>query len=592
MLLWLVVLACVPPAAATVRRETIGDGTVAVLAEDGSLHLEALPLPQEGLLKFTERLCGSQEVAEQVADVNDYPRSLLKGVRYRVPLSCLRPSLQVKTFLALFPEDGAEAEGWVHLVGSEGSHLPASLWRISEWFTGSGQNYPEIREFNRLDDENLQPGQRITIPTALLLPALRGAVPSTSAGSRSASARASQPQPQPRLAQAAPSVLSFERDSEGEYAVYQLRPGEALYTSVVVRFTGRLSGSDVNQLAGEIARRSDIADVTDIPIGYEVKVPVDLLLPEFLPEDHPRRVAWEADMSASDRFSNSVQAAGLEGITVILDAGHGGKDVGASKSGVWESLYVYDIMLRVRRQLLERTAAQVHTTTREGGAYTIRDREVLPFTQGHAVLTTPPYVIEQGVVSTNFRWYLSNSLYARARKNDIGSEKVIFLSIHADSLHPSLRGAMVYVPGLLPNPASHGKSEAVYTSRKEVREKPRVTWEQSERTKSLGLSRQLADDLLAAFRTHDLLIHENKPVRDRVRKGRRTQYVPAVLRYNEVPAKVLLEVGNLANDRDRALLQTQAYRERVASAIVTGILRYYDVPTDGSRAQRVASAER
>src|SRR5256885_11217725 len=27
------------------------------------------------------------------------------------------------------------------------------------------------------------------------------------------------------------------------------------------------------------------------------------------------------------------------------------------------------------------------------------------------------------------------------------SEKVVFLSIHADSLHPSLRGAMIYIPG-------------------------------------------------------------------------------------------------------------------------------------------------
>jgi N-acetylmuramoyl-L-alanine amidase len=63
-------------------------------------------------------------------------------------------------------------------------------------------------------------------------------------------------------------------------------------------------------------------------------------------------------------------------------------------------------------------------------------------------------------------------------------------------------------------------------------------------------------------------------VRDRIFRGRRP-WVPAVLRYNAVPAKLHLEVCNLANDEDRRLLQTTAFRERLAAAVVDGILLYF-----------------
>ena len=83
--------------------------------------------------------------------------------------------------------------------------------------------------------------------------------------------------------------LVYAEDSGGEYALYRLQAGEALYSSVVVRFTGRVFAEDVNAVAAEIAARSRIADVTDIPIGYGVKIPLELVQPEFLPAGHPRR---------------------------------------------------------------------------------------------------------------------------------------------------------------------------------------------------------------------------------------------------------------------------------------------------------------
>jgi N-acetylmuramoyl-L-alanine amidase len=64
-------------------------------------------------------------------------------------------------------------------------------------------------------------------------------------------------------------------------------------------------------------------------------------------------------------------------------------------------------------------------------------------------------------------------------------------------------------------------------------------------------------------------------VRDRIVRGRGSPWVPAVLRYNAIPAKVLIEVCNLANEQDRKLIQTRAFRERVARAVVDGLLSYY-----------------
>jgi N-acetylmuramoyl-L-alanine amidase len=51
--------------------------------------------------------------------------------------------------------------------------------------------------------------------------------------------------------------------------------------------------------------------------------------------------------------------------------------------------------------------------------------------------------------------------------------------------------------------------------------------------------------------------------------------VPAVLRYNAVPAKVLVEICNLANGEDRRLIQTREFRQQVAAAVAEALVRYY-----------------
>ena len=414
--LGLAVAATTPSAAAATLRVELGDGLVAAMGDDQRLVLEARPEAREGLLAFARRLCGDDGAAPSIAAENGDVAVLRAGVRYRVPFDLLRPELQRRLVEALFPADAPAADGWRHSSRGAGALGRESLWSLGEWFTGDGASFRAIREYNGLTEEEVAAGQVVTIPAELLRPAFRAALPATSVLQRPALAEPT----------AADFGLEYGRDDKGEYAAYRLRPGEALYSSVVVRFTGHLAAADVNAVAADIAARNGIRDVTDIPVSYRVKIPFDLLLPEFLPAGDPRRREYEAGLAASSRFTNQVRARGLEGITVLLDPGHGGRDVGASVGGVWESAYVYDVALRVRQLLADHTAAQVVLTTRDGDRWAIPDRDVLPFSRGHEVLTHPPYPIEDSRVGVHLRWYLANSVYrqAMAKSGDSGEDRL------------------------------------------------------------------------------------------------------------------------------------------------------------------------
>ena len=562
-----------PLEAASPRRVEMAPGLVAVLSGESEPWIEAMPLPGEGQLAFARRLAGSADGAPELQVANG-GRKLLAGIRYRVPYRLLSADLQQAALRALFPADRLEVTGWTHHIELAALARGESLWTVADWFTGRGENFRQLREANRMADDLLSPGQELWVPAGLLRPALQQALPQGPEGTPA-------------------DLLKYREDAEGRYAAYRLQPGEALYSSVVVRFTGRVFAEDVNALAAEIAARSGIADVTDIPIGYEVKIPLDLLQAEFLPPGDPRRAEYEASLNDSSRFSNPVRSQGLSGITVVLDAGHGGADVGASIGRVWESLYVYDIMVRIKGLLETQTAARVLPTVRDGSAYAVGEADVLPLSRGHQVLTNPPYPIVDAKVGVNLRWYFANSQHKKAVARGEGdSKKVVFISLHADSLHPSLRGAMIYVPSATLTAGRSSQSGDVYAARAEVRERPAVEFSLRDRQQSEGLSREMANDTIAAFRARDLPVHPYKPVRERIIRQRRREFVPAVLRYNAIPAKMLVEVCNLANEQDRRLIQTRAFRQHVAEAVVAGILAYYgeDQPPAGAGVQ-VAKAK-
>jgi N-acetylmuramoyl-L-alanine amidase len=71
-----------------------------------------------------------------------------------------------------------------------------------------------------------------------------------------------------------------------------------------------------------------------------------------------------------------------------------------------------------------------------------------------------------------------------------------------------------------------------------------------------------------------LKVHPFEPVRDNViRSGR--EWVPAVIKHNQVPTRMLFEVCNLGNRKDRELIQTKKYRQQLADALYQGIVDFY-----------------
>jgi N-acetylmuramoyl-L-alanine amidase len=526
-----------------------GELTVSI-EEDEQVFLAARPLPGEALDAFARRFTDDPATKQEILAGNAGANLLRKDVFVRVPYRLLSDNYRRIAIEALFPQDHGDASGWTHVVTAPAGH-PESLWRIAEWFTGDGANYRAIREEGQIAALPTEPGETVRIPLRLLLPAFRSA------------AAVSTPE----------APLEFRQDEQGRYALYRLKKGEALYTSVVIRFTGRLHAEDVRAKAQEIAARSGIEDVRAIPADYPIKIPIADLAPEFRPPDDPARIEEEKARLEAEQFVNRVRAADLSGVTFVLDAGHGGRDTGASVAGIEEARYVYDLACRVQALLSEHTKARVVATV-QARSCKRRSADAVSDARAARVLTHPPYPLNDPVAGVNLRWYLANAVLRDVEKQGGSEDRTVFVSLHADSLHPAVRGLMVYIPGERFLRSVFGKSGAVYAARREVREAPRVSFSRRERIKAEGVSRDLAEKIVRAFRTAGLPLHAFAPVRHNVIRGGR-EWVPAILRYNRIPARVLVEVCNLNNPEDRKLLVTNRYRDQVARALVSALIAFY-----------------
>ena len=534
-------------------------------AEPASVELKAVA-PEGGKVRI--RLAFKKGVQ---VEAKGLPRRFLgKGARPEpwVVFQELSPAGKRWALAMLFPGDVWSEEEVRHLV--RWPHLE-SMWLMSALFMGHGQNYDRLQAANPSNPEKLQVGDRWLIPKVLLSLDLGG----------EAQGPAKRVQPEDELNDEARvaayrALLSFDQDAQGPYAGYRLRKGEALYSSVVMRYTDQVDPKGVNDLALQLAKRSGIADVRGIQPGQLIKIPLKLLANPFQPEG-TEALAEEREVRAEVRRTPRVEAGPrLAGIRIVLDAGHGGVDRGASANGVWESDYVYDITMRVRRILEQDTEAQVSSTIRYPAlGFGVRARIKSPSASAE-ILTTPPFVNDgesPNAVSVHLRWVLANDLFASfTRKGD--DKKTLFISFHADSLHPSARGTMVYVPGAAGVPSSFSLGAARGARVKEMAQGSRVVFSGRERLQGEARSRLFAETLLTTLQGERIPVHANRPIRNIIQRGGKG-FVPAVIRYSTAAAKVLLEVLNLTNDSDAENLQDPEFRERYADAVVKGIKAYY-----------------
>jgi N-acetylmuramoyl-L-alanine amidase len=531
-----------PPAERTV---VISPEVRVSIMPEGAIWLSARPLPGEGLDAFVQRLTQDPKSKREILSSNENLRRVRADQYIRVPYRLLTGSFRKVAIEALFPEDRATAEGWEHkITGIAGR--PESLWEISEWLTGDGANYRKVREASAIASLETRDGQVVRVPADLLLPPFREAVAAAA----------------PK--ESGPPDLEYGSDERGPYAVYRLKKGEALYSGVVVRFTGRVHAEDVNAKAREIAERSGVADVRTMPVGFPVKIPVADLSPEFRPPGDPERVEEENARAETAQFANTVRSADLSGVTLVLDAGHGGRDTGAMVDGLEEAAHVYDIACRVERIAIVAHAGEGRADRRPRRAVS---RGVVGRRRGFARRPGADVaaVSDRGRGGGGELPLVPGQRRLRQGSRGRPGGEMVFVSLHADSLHPAVRGTMVYVPGEKFLSGSFGKDGEPYASRREVRESSRVSFTRKERVEAEGVSRDLAEHIVGSFREAGLPLHEFQPIRRNVIRGGR-EWVPAILRYNRIPARVLVEVCNLNNPDDRRLLRTRAYREKVAEA--------------------------
>jgi N-acetylmuramoyl-L-alanine amidase len=561
-LLVLALLPCAVHAQDPVRRVDVSEDFAAVL-DRGDIAVEVRPLEGEAIVDFARRISRDDASAKWLLAL-PAPPSRTRAIR--LPYSGLSGDTQLAAVRALFPSDVRATIGWLHVaVGTE------PLSSIATWFAGDPRLAGRLAELNGLPGGVATRGTLVKVPVEYLLPPFRDAEP---------------------IPDEEPPRLEYGADEKGKYAVYRLKRKEALYTAVVVRFTGRLHAEDVIQLALDIALRSGIDDVHAIPVGFPVKIPLAYLSEEYLPPDDPKAAAREKERAEATLFAAPAKARGLAGVRVVIDAGHGGRDTGTLHHRVWESTYVYDVASRLRKVLLETTRAEVVMTTREPGlGWEVPDRDRLPDRRTRVLLTDPPYSLTDPVAGVNLRWYLANAVLRRPGPGGepVPPERTVFLSLHADSLHPSVRGAMAYVPGERFLRSRYGRATPFYRSFREVRDEPVVSFTKKERVLAEGASTSLAEKLIGAFRRRSLPVHQFRPVRTHViRKGR--EWVPAVLRYNKIPNRVLFELSNLSNEDDRQLTVTREFRQQSAEALADGLVAFFGGP-DSREGRPVREAE-
>ena len=216
--------------------------------------------------------------------------------------------------------------------------------------------------------------------------------------------------------------------------------------------------------------------------------------------------------------------------TIVIDAGHGGKDPGAlGHRGLKEKIVVLDIAKRLNKILL---------------------------VQRYKVIMTRR----------------TDKFISLQKRTEIASDKKadIFISIHANSSPAkSARGVEVFSSK---NLLYADKNEAQYLKNHRILFK-NYNMERSD--KNLN---KIISDMLYKYKQGESVILANA-ISEKMKKGLKVKDRGIkhskffVLRNNLMPA-VLVEVGFLSNTREEKLLGTATYRQKIAESIAQGVFAY------------------
>jgi N-acetylmuramoyl-L-alanine amidase len=253
----------------------------------------------------------------------------------------------------------------------------------------------------------------------------------------------------------------------------------------------------------------------------------------LVPPPAPRETAGEARRAPTAPPQNSngsfslARQLGLGVARVVIDPGHGGHDPGARGNGISEAALVLDVATRLEALLKKQNVEVV--LTRRGDTYvTLEERTAL------------------------------------ANKSDAD----LFLSIHANTnTVQSVRGVETYFLNFASNP----EAEAIAArenagSARSMRHLPDIVQAIAMNNK-LDESRDFATIVQSTLYTQ--LRQTNKTL-----KNLGVKQAPFMVLVNARMPSVLAEVSFMSNRAEATLLKTERYKQQIAEALSSGIMRY------------------
>ena len=286
-----------------------------------------------------------------------------------------------------------------------------------------------------------------------------------------------------------------------------------------------------NHTVRAVIHVGDIDHYKIFALSHPPRIVIDVIGGDYK-KSRKKTKTWAADKSKKNRkpdMPSLAQQLGLGVGTIVLDAGHGGKDPGAlSASGAREKDVVLDITKRLKVVLQERLKCRVVTT---------RDRDrYIPLEE--------------------------RTVVANTQKADL------FISIHANaSRNRRVNGVETYFLNL--------------STDKEAMELAAL--ENATSTKNIGQLQSILNDLMQNSKIKESSRLAGYVQSQLVKRLRRSHGDVKDLGVKQAPfyvligaqmPSILVEVSFISNKKEAQRLATKAYRQKIAEGLADGIEKY------------------
>lgn len=241
----------------------------------------------------------------------------------------------------------------------------------------------------------------------------------------------------------------------------------------------------------------------------------------------PAEVAHAAKTSPVNRSLTRVL--GLKVGRVVIDAGHGGHDVGSTgATGLLEKDLTLDVAKRLGALLEDQLGCEI--------VYTRTDDRYL--------------ALEERTAFAN-----------RAHAD-------LFISIHANASRVrTAAGIETYYLNFTSSP------EALEVAARENAVSERSVNDLGDLVKQIALKDKLTESREFATKVHAAMLASTAKVSSRG-NDRGVRKAPFVVLIGAKMPSILSEIGFLSNPKEEALLKTDAYRDKIAAALAKGIVNY------------------